>query len=217
MMLQHRRKNTKSEIEFKWAAPSPKTFEALLQNVKRLGARLGLKRNVILRDTYYDSPAFDLLAKGIKCRIRKTGAACELTLKTNLSRTKEMVHRNEETWVLKKAGRGQLSLNSELQLIKKILSPRLGTISPVLLFRLTNHRLIVPIFLADGTVAEASLDRVQLNRGKRKRNIQEIEFEFVKGSETSFKRLARKLVNETPLKPSSSPKFDTAMHLYKPY
>jgi inorganic triphosphatase YgiF len=199
------------EIEAKFAVPDEATW-LKLQSVTRIaGYALSAGKTKQMHDTFIDTPDRAILASRHVCRKREVGGQIVMTLKSGQT-VEGAVHRREEL---------EVTLERELPVgqwppgeIRDRLLSIIGDVTLVPLFDQFQTRIIRWVSQADRTVAEMSVDRVELSIGGREQGYFEVEFELKEaGTEDDLAAIAACLQNEWRLKPEPRSKFARALAL----
>ena len=150
-----------------------------------------------LRSIYYDTPALDLLRKGIALRVRRVGSAWVQTVKGR-GTVRAGLHERAESETRVGGPEPELDRIEDKALARALNPPRIrDELRPVFVteFR-RNSRLLT---LRNGTSVEASIDQGVIRSGERVNRLSELELELKKGSSSELYELALKLQHDVPL------------------
>jgi len=209
------------EIEAKFIIPAPEAFQRL-QTIRDL-ADFSLTASTvkIVHDTYLDTAERNILAAGYACRQRTLANSIFITLK-GLGHAGGAIHRREEL---------------EVEIAADCSSPNAaapeawpeGTVreqvlrwigdAPLLpLFTLSQTRIVRQIQQGERTVAELSLDDVQLMVGPQEQAYLELEVELMpEGTEEDLVILTDHLQEIWGLQPEPRSKFARALDFVQTY
>ncbi len=199
------------EIEAKFAVPDETTWLKLQAVEQIAGYALSPGKTKQVHDTFMDTPDRAILASRHVCRKREIDGRILMTLKGGQT-VEGAVHRREEL---------EITLEHELPIeqwppseIRDRLLNIVGHVSLVPLFDQHQTRIIRWAMRGDRTVAEMSVDKVELSIKGRAQRYFEVEFELKEaGTESDLAAVATCLQNEWKLKPEPRSKFARALAL----
>jgi CHAD domain-containing protein len=198
------------EIEAKYSVADPSVFAALLE-LEALGAyalRPAGAKNVI--DHYLDTADRDILRGGYACRMRESDAADRwlVTLK-GLGTSAGAVHQREEheCEAEPNAPPDEWPAGPAREIVT-----RLSRGEPLVeLFALRQHRELRAVERDGRTVAELSLDTVEMDIGGRRSMSRELEIELTADGTTDDLEAATAALESYKLKPQRKSKFERAL------
>lgn len=199
------------EIEAKFAVPNEKTF-ARLQAIEQLaGYALSASKTKQVLDTFLDTPDRVILRSGHVCRRRQVGDQIIMTLKSGHT-IEGAVHRREEL---------EVTLLHDLPIaqwpdseIRDRLMTIVGDVALLPLFDQHQTRIVRMMAQGDRTVAEWSLDHVELSIGGKEQTYSEVEVELKEqGTEEDLATIAACLRNDWGLQPEPRSKFSRGLAL----
>ena len=199
------------EIEAKFAVPDEATWLKLQAVEQIAGYALSPGETKQLHDTFMDTPDRAILASRHVCRQRKVDGQILMTLKSGQT-VEGAVHRREEL---------EVTLERELPIaqwppseIRERLLSLIGPATLAPLFDQHQTRIIRWTTRGDRTVAEMSVDKVELSIKGKEQSYFEVEFELKgEGTESDLAVIAACLENEWKLKPEPRSKFARALAL----
>jgi CHAD domain-containing protein len=198
------------EIEAKFRILEKDAFERL-RAAEALGDFvLGPVQIVQVRDAYLDTADRLILASGYSCRQRVTDDRILITLK-GLGKGEGAIHRREEYEVSLAAADAAPDAWPESPVRDRV--RRLVGSAPLgLLFEMNQTRHTRPVRAGDRSVAEMSLDHVQLVADQRRLAYHELEVELRDdGRESDLLAIVAQLRNEWGLQPEARSKFEQAL------
>lgn len=197
------------EIEAKFAADEP-TLQRLATTDALGGFMLGETRRLEHRDTYLDTEDTALAKAGYACRRREGDRGIAVQIK-QLADAAEGIHRRQELEVLleEDASPAQWPQGTARDLVLRLIGD--AELQPLVVLRQT--RLLRPVLDSRRTVAELSLDTVQIEAdGGALPPSYEVEAELRDdGDEGDLKRLAAVLRDEFGLRPEHRSKLERAL------
>jgi CHAD domain-containing protein len=198
------------EIEAKFRIPDADVFERLLA-LDALGAfRLGPVRVMQVRDAYLDTADRLILAGGYSCRQRVYDDRVIVTLKS-VRKGEGPIHRREEYEVSLDAPAESPDAWPE-SAVRDRVRQLIGWSPLGLLFEMNQTRRVRPVYAGDRSVAELSLDQVQLSTDDRHLTYYELEVELREdGGESDLLAIVTHLRNEWGLPAESLSKFEQAL------
>ena len=205
------------EIEAKFSVPDRETFQRLQAAEELAGFALSPGQEEMVDDTYLDTADRQLLAAGYACRRRKQGERLLLTLK-ELRTATGVIHRREELEVQLPFKRAAPSAEGEDPEAWPVAPARDRVISFVggarllPLFDMRQLRTARLMSVDDRTVAELSLDQVQLTAERGELTYCELEVELLPhGAEDDLSIIAACLGEQWGLEPEPRSKFERAV------
>lgn len=205
------------EIEAKFVVPSPSLARRLGALTHIADYTLGTPTRFIVRDTFFDTRANDLLSTRHVLRIRqRSDGKTFITFKAPAQK-KAAIHRRPETEVEISASRAPrvLPLAQLPPRIKKLVAPLVhaGELYPM--FSITQTRDIKLVRRKRRLIAEWSLDRVRFQSSTRKHTFYELEIELKKsGTEAELETITAWLELEHHLQPAHESKFARALAFF---
>lgn len=198
------------EIEAKFRIPDADVFERLL-TLDALGTfTLGPVRIVQVHDAYLDTSDRLILAGGYSCRRRAYDDRVIVTLKS-VRKGDGPIHRREEYEVSLEAAAESPDAWPESPVRERV-RQLIGTAPLGLLFEMNQTRHVRLVYAGDRSVAELSLDRVQLSTDRRHLAYYELEVELRdEGGENDLVAIVAHLRNEWGLQAESLSKFEQAL------
>jgi len=203
------------EVEAKLLAPSRAVLAAIARR-RRLGPyRLTPVGEQKLETVYIDTRRHDLLRRRIALRVRRSGEACELTLKLP-GEVAGAVHRRPESTVRLRRMPVFPFRPTGSVLARRVLGWTRGrALEPLVATRVSRRILLVRRAARGARLAEIDLDSVELAlpRGEKRGPARyfEVEIELRRGSEQDLEGLVRALRRRYPLKTSNQSKFERAL------
>lgn len=206
------------EIEAKFIVPDDPTFQRLIEVDTLAGLRLGRARVKVVHDRYLDTATRCFLLGGYACRLRDTGDACVVTLKS-IGQPSSALHRREEFEVrltpAQAAGPVDLWPPSEASDLARMVSAG----QPLeLLFEMHQER-HVRLALRPGESQpqlEISVDRVSYDDGSSA-SIYEFEAEVLPaGQVADLELLIAELPEHWSVLPQTASKFEQGLALCCP-
>ncbi len=199
------------EIEAKFAVPDEATWLKLQAVEQIAGYALSPGETKHLHDTFMDTPDRAILASRHVCRRREVDGQILMTLKSGQT-VEGAVHRREDLEVTLK--REQPIEQWPPSEIRDRLLSLVGPVTLVPLFDQRQTRIVRWATQGDRTVAEMSVDKVELSIKGKERSYFEVEFELKgAGTESDLAVIAACLQNEWKLKPEQQSKFARALAL----
>ena len=199
------------EIEAKFAVPDEATW-LRLQTIDRLaGYAVSPGETKQVHDTFMDTLDRAILASRHVCRKREVGGQIVMTLKSGQT-VEGAVHRREEL---------EITLERELSIgqwprseIRDRLLSLVGNVTLVPLFDQHQTRIVRWVTQGERTVAEMSVDKVELSLKGREQSYFEVELELkAAGTEEDLAPMAACLADEWHLQPEPRSKFSRALAL----
>lgn len=174
---------------------APDAVRRLAANRLLRGNRAPVRRR--LHGIYYDTPALDLLRKGIALRVRKEGGAWVQTVKGSGS-VHAGLHERPESEARVAGPRPDLSRVKGKAFAGALRPSRIrDALRPVFVTEFERSRRLLQ--LETGTIVEASIDRGVIRSGLRAEPLAELELELKKGDRAQLYQLALRLQEEVPL------------------
>lgn len=200
------------EVEAKFSIPDEQIFRQLLETTSLAGFSLGETSVAEFHDRYLDTMGGAIRAGGYACRLRQKDGRYLATLK-GLGAASGAVHRRVEYEVglLKPLAFHDWPPGEARDLALRLCGDEL----PVTLFIIEQTRHSRCLYEGTRAVAELSLDRVRVRRGKNVAAAYlELEAELLPdGREQDLERLAVELQGTWGLVPESQSKFERALAL----
>jgi CHAD domain-containing protein len=197
------------EIEAKFSVLSEETFQRLVEAEHLDAFTLGAARTVHVRDSYMDTAGRLIQVAGYSCRKREHSGGVVITLKS-LRKSEGTIHRREEHEV-PLAAYVPPSEWPTAPVREKVLG-LIGDAHLDRLFDLEQTRHVRPVLAGDQTVAELSLDRVQMAVGTGEQAYLELEVELKgDGAEEDLLAVASCLRNDWGLRPEARSKFERGL------
>ena len=199
------------EIEAKFAVPDERTFARLQASEQLAGYALSASKTKQVLDTFLDTPDRAILRSGHVCRRRQVGDQIIMTLKSGHT-IEGAVHRREEL---------EVALSKDLPIaqwpgseIRDRLMTIVGDVTLLPLFDQHQTRIVRMMAQGDRTVAEWSLDHVELSIGGKEQTYLEVEVELKEqGTEEDLAAIAACLKNDWGLQPEPRSKFSRGLAL----
>lgn len=198
------------EIEAKFRVSEADAFERLLA-IEALGEfALGPEQVVQVRDAYLDTGDRSILASGYSCRQREYDDRVLITLK-GLRKGEGPIHRREEFEV----SLATVDVPPDAwpdSPVRDLVRRLIGSAPLGFLFEMDQTRHVRSVRAGDRSVAELSLDRVQLAADHRRLSYYELEVELRDdGREGELLAIVAHLRNEWGLQPEARSKFEQAL------
>ena len=202
------------EIEAKLNIPDEATFQRLLEAEGLAGFHLGSSTVADLYDQYLDTASMALLAQGYGCRIRRQGTDYVATIKS-MGGASGAIHRRSEH---------EVALQDPLPpqdwppgRTRDLVLHLCGNEPLTIILEVTQTRHSRPLYTAEHTVAELSLDRGQIVTGdahRRAASFLLLEAELSnEGYENDLEKLVRELETVWRLAPERRSKFERGLAL----
>lgn len=204
--------NPAEEFEAKFRVPGPDALERAPALLRELGATLGRKHRIRMRDIYLDTEDRWLLRAGIGLRARLMGRRGVLTVKTRRSASGRMARRIE--WEEPHAA-GALRFPGPLPRgrIAAWLRRSRGIENLRPLVEMEHERDECAARLPGGAGAKVCLDRVRIIEGGMPRNFYEVEIERTDGDPRHLARFARKLERRSGWARDPTAKLERALRM----
>lgn len=190
--MSHRHPATEIELKLRIA---PDAIRRLAAHRLLRGSRPPVRRR--LHGIYYDTPALDLMRKGIALRVRKEGARWVQTVKGAGSASAGL-HERPESEARVNGPRPDVSRIEGKALADALQLRRIrDALTPVFVTDFERSRRVLA--LDSGTLVEASIDRGVIRSGVDVEPLAELELELKRGDRAQLYELALKLHKDVPL------------------
>lgn len=188
------RRHPATEIELTLRV-APNAVRRLAANRLLRGSRPPIQRR--LYGIYYDTPALDLMRKGIALRVRKEGGTWVQTVKAG-GRVRAGLHERPESEARVAGPRPELSRIKDKTFAGPLRLPGIGdALTPVFVTDFKRSRRLLE--LETGAVVEAAIDHGVIRSGARVEPLAELELELKKGDRSQLYELALRLQEDVPL------------------
>lgn len=202
------------EIEAKYTVPDKRAAneQRALDHIDAF--TLGTASRYVVRDTYFDTRAADLLNTKHVLRLRqRSDGNAFLTFKAPAQET-GAVHSRPETEVAVTLARlpRSLAVNALPTRIKKLVVPLTQDTTLHPMFSISQRRIVRDVRAGRKIIGEWSLDHVRFRAGTRKHEFYELEIELKKmGTAAELERITAWLEREFDLRPQTESKFKRAL------
>lgn len=202
------------EIEAKYIVPDKRAANEQRALDRIDSFTLGAATRYVVRDTYFDTRANDLLNTRHVLRLRqRSDGRAFLTFKAPVQKT-GAIHRRPETEVAVTFARSPrvLQVNALPVHIRKLVVPLAHKAVLYPMFSISQRRLVRNVRAGRKTIGEWSLDHVRFRSGARTHEFYELEIELKKtGTVQELRRITAWLEREFDLRPQTESKFKRAL------